>query len=58
MLQLVDWYVAIFVIPVFGFIECLIFGWIYGNKHTCLIMIRINYVKCTFDTRKYVNTYP
>ena len=29
--QLVDWYIAIFAVPVFGFIECLIFGWIYGK---------------------------
>ena len=29
--QLVDWYIAIFAVPVFGFIECVIFGWIYGQ---------------------------
>ncbi|XP_063399274.1 sodium- and chloride-dependent glycine transporter 1-like [Mytilus trossulus] len=28
--QLVDWYVAAFSLPIFGFIECIIFGWIYG----------------------------
>ena len=29
--QLVDWYIAILAVPIFGFIECIIFGWIYGK---------------------------
>ena len=29
--QLLDWYIAAFCIPVFGIIECVVFGWIYGN---------------------------
>ncbi|XP_076114312.1 sodium- and chloride-dependent glycine transporter 1-like [Mytilus galloprovincialis] len=28
--QLMDWYIAAFCIPIFGIIECLVFGWIYG----------------------------
>ncbi|XP_061168949.1 sodium- and chloride-dependent glycine transporter 2-like [Saccostrea echinata] len=28
--QLLDWYIAAFSIPLFGVIECLVFGWIYG----------------------------
>ncbi|XP_061180811.1 sodium- and chloride-dependent glycine transporter 2-like [Saccostrea echinata] len=28
--QLLDWYIAAFCLPLFGVIECLIFGWIYG----------------------------
>ncbi|OWF53686.1 sodium- and chloride-dependent glycine transporter 1-like isoform X2 [Mizuhopecten yessoensis] len=29
--QLLDWYVSV-AIPVFGLIECLVFGWIYGAE--------------------------
>lgn len=28
--QLLDWYIAAFSLPVFGLLECIIFGWIYG----------------------------
>lgn len=30
--QLVDWYAASFALPLFGLMECLIFGWIYGAE--------------------------
>ena len=29
--QLLDWYIAAFGLPLFGLLECLIFGWIYGK---------------------------
>lgn len=28
--QLLDWYIAAFSVPVFGLLECIVFGWIYG----------------------------
>ena len=29
--QLADWYTASFAVPLFGVIECIIIGWIYGK---------------------------
>jgi SNF family Na+-dependent transporter len=34
--QLADWYVVAFALPLFGLIECIVFGWIYG-KHTFVL---------------------
>ncbi|XP_056000421.1 sodium-dependent proline transporter-like [Ostrea edulis] len=31
--QLLDWYVAAIGVPLFGVLECLIFGWIYGAEN-------------------------
>ncbi|XP_062616935.1 sodium- and chloride-dependent glycine transporter 2-like [Saccostrea cucullata] len=31
--QLLDWYIAAFALPLFGFLECVIFGWIYGAEN-------------------------
>ncbi|XP_056022432.1 sodium-dependent proline transporter-like isoform X2 [Ostrea edulis] len=31
--QLLDWYIAAFSLPLFGMLECLIFGWIYGAEN-------------------------
>nr|XP_022311573.1 sodium-dependent proline transporter-like isoform X2 [Crassostrea virginica] len=31
--QLLDWYIAAFGLPLFGLLECLIFGWIYGAEN-------------------------
>lgn len=28
--QLIDWYSAAIAVPLFGFLECIAFGWIYG----------------------------
>ncbi|XP_056016851.1 sodium-dependent proline transporter-like [Ostrea edulis] len=33
-LQLLDWYIVAFAVPLFGVLECLIFGWIYGAANT------------------------
>lgn len=29
--QLIDWYSAAIAVPLFGFFECIVFGWIYGK---------------------------
>ena len=29
--QLIDWYSAAIAVPLFGFFECIVFGWIYGT---------------------------
>ncbi|XP_048735785.2 sodium-dependent proline transporter-like [Ostrea edulis] len=31
--QLLDWYIAAFAVPLFGVLECIIFGWIYGAEN-------------------------
>ena len=40
--QLLDWYIAAFGLPLFGLLECLIFGWIYGkiNSLSKLTLVR------------------
>ncbi|XP_048764706.2 sodium- and chloride-dependent betaine transporter-like [Ostrea edulis] len=30
--QLIDWYSAAIAVPLFGFFECIVFGWIYGAE--------------------------
>ena len=42
--QLLDWYIAAFGLPLFGLLECLIFGWIYGKSiycHNSLTLFRL-----------------
>lgn len=36
--QLIDWYSAAIAVPLFGFLECIAFGWIYGMS---IVIVKI-----------------
>lgn len=54
--QLIDWYSAAIAVPLFGFLECIAFGWIYGMSIVIFkIPAKINVPRFAMHITLYTN---